>query len=171
MLTCDKESQTQPKRESGGRNQKANARIPIARRLMLDKEIDATEYREIKEEKEGEIVNLERKIKALTTSDSDRKEQNSFCFDLLQNLPKYFAAADYLPDNKYPVLYFRKNSFFQKYRTIMFRNIVSLIFKLGRLTKEEDKRKAPKIRSFSLWCPTLENYRTNSRKSCSSCIR
>lgn len=41
---------------------------------MIEKEIDATEYKEIKAEYEGEIAKLERKIEELTTMDSDLKE-------------------------------------------------------------------------------------------------
>ena len=45
---------------------------------MLDKEIEASEQREIKDEYEKEIEKLERKIEELTTLDSDLKEQISF---------------------------------------------------------------------------------------------
>src|SRR5829696_7534016 len=61
---------------------------------MLDKEIDATEYKAIKSEYESEIGKMDRKIDKLSTLDSDLKEQVSFCCDLLQNLPKYFVPAD-----------------------------------------------------------------------------
>ncbi len=45
---------------------------------MLDKEIDANEYWEIKEDYEGEIVKQERKIEKMSTLDSDCKEKLVF---------------------------------------------------------------------------------------------
>lgn len=61
---------------------------------MLDTEIDATEYREIMYEYEGETVKIEREIEKTSALDSDLSEQIGFCCDLLQNLPKYFVEAD-----------------------------------------------------------------------------
>ncbi len=45
---------------------------------MLDNRIDANEYGEIKEDFEGEIVKLERKIDKMSTLDSDCKEKLVF---------------------------------------------------------------------------------------------
>lgn len=125
--------------------EKSKSRITNARRLMLDKEIDASEYREIKDEYEGETLKLERKIEEISSLDSDLKEQISFCCDLLQNLPKYFVAADLQAKQQIlgsilsEKLVFGENS----YRTIKLRKVISLI------------------------CRPVNNYRGNENKESS----
>jgi site-specific DNA recombinase len=111
---------------------------------MLDKEIDATEYKEIKAEYEGEITKLERKIDELTTLDSDLKEQISFCCDLLQNLPKYFIAADLTAKQQILGSILTEKLIFSnnQYRTIKFRNIVSLICRPGKDYRGSTKKES-----------------------------
>lgn len=124
--------------------EKAKNRITSARRLMLDKEIDAAEYREIKEEYEGEIVKLERKIDEISTLDSDLKEQISFCCDLMENLPKYFVAADLQAKQQIlgsilsEKLVFEENS----YRTIKLRKVISLICRPDKDYKGRGNKKS-----------------------------
>ena len=110
---------------------------------MLDKEIEPGEYREMKNEQEEEIAKLERKLVELETMDSDLSDQIHFCCDFLENLPKYYQEADLKAKQQIlgsilaEKLAFEENS----YRTIKFREIVSLIcrprnrFRNGR--KEE----------------------------------
>lgn len=93
-LRLSKSDKQDQKLKLGTEIEKAKARIANARRLLLDKEIEAAEYKQIKTEHEGEITKLERKIEELTTLDSDLKEHIAFCCELLQNLPQYFTAAD-----------------------------------------------------------------------------
>jgi site-specific DNA recombinase len=109
--------------------EKAKGRITNARKLMLDKEIDANEYREIKEEYEGEIVKIEREIEKISTLDSDLKEQISFCCDLLENLPKYFMKADLIAKQQILGSILAEKLVFEEktYRTIKLKDIVSLI--------------------------------------------
>ena len=128
-LRLSKSDKVQQKEKVGQEIEKAKGRITNARRLMLDKEIDATEYKEIKFEYEEEIGKLERKIEDLSTLDSDLKDQISFCCDLLQNLPKYFVAADLTAKQQILGSIFSEKLVFGEtsYRTIKFRNIVSLI--------------------------------------------
>jgi hypothetical protein len=58
--------------------------------LLLDKEIDPAEYKEIKNEYEDEIGKLEREIEQVGKLDCDLKDQINFCCDLIENLPKYY---------------------------------------------------------------------------------
>ena len=131
--------------------EKAKSRIANARRLMLDKEIEATEYKEIKTEYEGEIEKLERKIDELTTLDSDLKEHIAFCCDLLEGLPKYFTAADLTGKQQIlgsilsEKLVFSENG----YRTIKFRKVVSLICRRGKDYKVDRKKESPENSELS----------------------
>jgi site-specific DNA recombinase len=109
--------------------ERAKSRIANARRLMLDKEIDASEYKEIKGEYEEEIGKLERKIGEISTMDSNLLDQVNFCCDLVKNLPKYFMEADLQGKQQIlgsilaEKLVFENNS----YRTIPFRKVITLI--------------------------------------------
>ena len=114
--------------------EKSKSRITNARRLMLDKEIDASEYREIKNEYEEEIGKLERKIEEISTMDSDLLEQVNFCCDLVTNLPKYFMEADLQAKQQIlgsilaEKLVFDDNS----YRTIPYRKVIERICRPGK---------------------------------------
>lgn len=114
--------------------EKAKGRITNARRLMLDKEIDATEYREIKDEYEEEIIKIEREIEKISTLDSDLREQIGFCCDLLQNLPKYFMEADLIAKQQILGSILAEKLVFEEnqYRTIKLKGIVSLICRPGK---------------------------------------
>ena len=124
--------------------EKAKSRIASARRLMLDKEIDASEYREIKEEYEAEIVKMERKIEDMSTLDSDLKEQINFCCDLLQNLPKYYTVSDLTAKQQIlgsileEKLVFENNS----YRTLKLKKVVSLLCRRGKDYKRNENKKS-----------------------------
>jgi site-specific DNA recombinase len=114
--------------------EKAKSRIANARRLMLDKEIDASEYKEIKNEYEEEIGKLEREMEGLSTMDSDLLEQVNFCCDLVTNLPKYFTRADLQAKQQIlgsilaEKLVFDDNS----YRTIPYRKVIDRICRPGK---------------------------------------
>jgi hypothetical protein len=111
---------------------------------MLDKEIDANEYREIKEEYEGEIGKLEREIEKMSTLDSDLKDQIMFCCDFLEKLPKYFTDGDLTAKQQIlgsilaEKLVFDEN----KYRTIKLKSIVSLICRPGKDFKGSRNKKS-----------------------------
>lgn len=143
-LRLSKSDKLQQKARLGEEIEKAKARITNARRLMLDKEIDAAEYKEIKTEYEGEIKKLERKIEEITTLDSDLKEHISFCCELLQNLPKYFSAADLTAKQQILGSILSEKLVFSdnQYRTIKFRNVISLISRRGKDSKGGVKKES-----------------------------
>jgi site-specific DNA recombinase len=134
---------------------KAKGRITTARRLMLDKEIDSNEYREIKEEYEGEIVKLEREIEKISTMDSELKEHISFCCELLENLPKYFVEADLTAKQQILGSILKEKLVFEKncYRTIKFREIVSLICRPGKDFKGKANKKSSENSELSNLVP------------------
>jgi site-specific DNA recombinase len=154
-LRLSKSDKVQQKEKLGQEIEKAKGRVTHARRLMLDKDIDATEYKEIKSEYEGEIEKLERKIDELSTLDSDLKEQISFCCDLLQNLPKYFVAADLIAKQQILGSIFSEKLVFGEtsYRTIKFRNIVSLICRPSKDYKGRGNKKSSENSELSTLVP------------------
>lgn len=111
---------------------------------MLDKEISPMGYKEIKLEYEGEITKLERKIDELTTLDSDLKEHVSFCFELMENLPKYFVTADLTAKQQILGSILSEKLVFgeKSYRTIKFRKVVSLICRRGKDCGGKDNKKS-----------------------------
>lgn len=152
LSKSDKQGQ---KAKLGAEIEKAKSRITNARRLMLDKEIEANEYREIKDEYEAEIEKLERKIEELSTLDSDLKEHIAFCCEFLEKLPKYFTAADLTAKQQIlgsilaEKLVFDENS----YRTIKFRKVVSLICRPGKDYKGGRKKESPENSELSSLVP------------------
>ncbi len=135
--------------------EKAKGRVANARRLMLDKEIDATEYREIKDEYEGEIVKIEREIEKISTLDSDLREQIGFCCDLLGNLPKYFVEADLQAKQQILGSILAEKLVFEEnqYRTIKLKGIVSLICRPGKDFKGSKNKKSSENSELSNLVP------------------
>ena len=135
--------------------EKAKARIANARSLMLDKEIDATEYKEIMAEYEGEITKLERNIEELTTLDSNLKEHIAFCCELFQNLPKYFVAVDLMAKQQIIGSILQEKLVFSEnqYRTIKFRNVISLICRPGKDYRGGRKKESPENSELSTLVP------------------
>lgn len=64
-------------------------RINNAGQLMLDEQLDAKDYREIKEEYERKIRKLEARIKEMTFMNSNLKEHLDFFGELCPNSSKH----------------------------------------------------------------------------------
>ncbi len=94
---------------------------------------------------------MEPKIEGITTTDSDLKEQISFCFELSEGLPKYFTAADFAPKRQILDSIFSEKLVFGKksYRTVKFRKLVSLICRPGKDYKEGRKKESPEFSELS----------------------
>lgn len=69
-------------------------RISNERQLMLDGQLDAQEYREIKNEYEGQLRKLEAKITDIGMVDSDLKDKLIFCRQVLVNLSECYDEVD-----------------------------------------------------------------------------
>lgn len=70
--------------------EKSRERLGNARQLMLDKDIDAQEYREVKEEYEAKIRRIENQIRDMEVMNSSMSEQLQFSIQLLPNLARYY---------------------------------------------------------------------------------
>ena len=74
--------------------QKQNTRLKNARELMLDGELSAKEYKEMKVEIEEELRALTRLQYQLTLTDENLSEQIDFCVALLSNIDQIYNVAD-----------------------------------------------------------------------------
>ena len=121
---------------------------------MLDIEIDATEYKEIKTEYEAEIEKLERKIDELTMLDSHLKEHISFAVNCLGISEIFYCSGPYGQTTNFGFNTFRKTRFSESsYRTIKFRNIVSLICRPSKDYKRGRKKKSSENSELSNLVP------------------
>jgi|GEM_PF-5994407 len=111
---------------------------------MLDNEIEASEYKEIKTENEDEIERLERKDEELSTLDSNLREQIAFCCEFLQRLPGYFTAADLTAKQQILNSILQEKLVFEgkAYRTVKFKSIVALISRPGKDFKGGGNKKS-----------------------------
>jgi DNA invertase Pin-like site-specific DNA recombinase len=69
-------------------------RINSAQQLMLDRQLDAQEYREIKNEYDRQLRKLEARITNIDALDSDLKDKLIFCRQVLVSLPECYEEAD-----------------------------------------------------------------------------
>ena len=73
---------------------KYSDRISNARRLMLDGEIESSDYKEIKEEYEPKIHELSQKIKDYQSADLNLNEYLEFYFSLAKTLDRHYLQMD-----------------------------------------------------------------------------
>jgi site-specific DNA recombinase len=74
--------------------EKQNTRLKNARSLMLDGELTAQEYKEMKIEIEDLIKSLSRQQSQLKVTDENLTEQIDFCVALLSNIDQIYDVAD-----------------------------------------------------------------------------
>ena len=105
---------------------------------------------------------MEREIEKISTLDSDLKEQIIFCCDLLQNLPKYFMAADLIAKQQILGSILAEKMVFQENsdRTIKFRSIISLVCRPRKDYKEKEIKKLRKFGAFQ--CGAQDWNRTST---------
>jgi DNA invertase Pin-like site-specific DNA recombinase len=130
---------------------KHRLRIANAQQLMLDGELSAADYREIKSRYEQEIEQLERKKKGVSQVDDNLVEYASATAELLRNLPTYYKKAT-LPVKQKLVgsicsgkLVFNEND----YQTMEFNDIIQGICKLGEHFDGLEKGQASDFGSLS----------------------
>jgi site-specific DNA recombinase len=127
---------------------KLNQRLSNARVLMLDGEISATEYKEIKIEIENRIANLTRELTKLSSNvlHLDNKINNSV--HLLSNLQNFYIQKDTATKQRiigsiFPEKLIYENS---EVRTAKMNKVVSLIFNestgLGENKKGQNTKKS-----------------------------
>ena len=122
---------------------------------MLDAELTAAEYKDIRNTLAPEIDLLDRKKVALLTSEDDYQQYLDKGIPMLQNIDKHWLAADlngkqHIVGSIFPQkLVFEKNS----YRTIGENPVLALIAATGAGFGVSQKRKGQHFADLSTWVP------------------
>ncbi len=123
--------------------EKNRQRIANAQQLMVDGELNAADYREIKIRYETIIQKLEREMNGISRVDKNMVEYLSAAVDILRNLPFYFKNASLPVQQKIVGSIFMNKLVFEENecRTPQYNEVIELICGLdaasGRLKKEQ----------------------------------
>ncbi len=120
---------------------KNRLRIANAHQLMLDGELSATDYREVKNRYEPVIEQMERKKQGISQADTNLMEYVTETADLLQNLSKCYDKSSLAVKQKViGSIYIGKLIFEEnEYRTIELNEVIAQIRKL-RADYEQQKK-------------------------------
>ena len=131
--------------------EKNRLRIKNAQQLMLDGELNAADYREIKNRYEPEIKKLESKLIQIRQQDTNLFEYVTDATELLENLPKYYAGAALAIKQQIIGSIYPEKLVFENYgyRTTNVNEAVTLICMTGKGSKGTKKGMASKIGSQS----------------------
>lgn len=132
---------------------KNRLRITNAQQLMLDGELSATDYREVKNRYEPIIGEMERKKRELSQVDTKLMEYVKGAADVLRNLSRYYDKATLAVKQKIiGSIYIGKLIFEEnKFRTIEINEVVARIRKLVAGSDVSKKRLAFFSESQSDW--------------------
>ena len=131
--------------------EKNRLRIHNTRQLMLDGELSATDYKEIKNRYEPEIEKQVSRQLLAREQDSNLLEHVNNAAGLLQNLTEYYTSAA-LPVKQKLIgsIYPEKLIYEDKaYRTNTINEVITLISRTGETSKENKKRQALNYGSLS----------------------
>ena len=125
--------------------EKCKTRISNARQLMLDGELEAKEYKAIRDEYEYKARKLEAQIAEMTLMDSELKNQLEFCRELLPNLTKYYATADLRAKQEIIGSIYPGKLVFEgkKYRTLRVNEVVLWMCRPGAGFSDSTNEKCP----------------------------
>lgn len=123
---------------------KNRLRIANAQQLMLDGELSATDYREVKSRYEPAIEQLERKKLGISQVDANLMEYVRETADLLRNLPKYYEQSSLSVKQKLIGSIYTGKLIFEEneYRTTELNEVIVQIRKLGADAEQIKKRLA-----------------------------
>lgn len=126
---------------------KVKERLYAAQTMMLDREIDPAEFREIKNRLDPEINNLERKINSAGNKSDDYGQYINGGIDLIRNMSGFFANADLQAKQQLIGSIFPEKLIFENntYRTTQFLTSFNRILALGAAIGVEKKRTDTKI--------------------------
>lgn len=133
-------------------------RIDHAQKLMLDGQLDITEYRTIKQKFEAVIKQLEAEIKPQVSTTRDYKQYLDFGFNLLQNIDRVYVSGNtQLKSQILSSILAEKLVFEEKtYRTLVYNEALSLILNTSKaLDKNKKGQTAGKSNLSSLVAPSL----------------
>ncbi|MEI9909745.1 MAG: recombinase family protein [Bacteroidota bacterium] len=114
--------------------EKCNERLRYARQLRLDKEIDAKEYQETRDEYEVRIRKAEKEISEIRFMEKELGKQLEFCTGLISNLLKHYDTVDIQEKQQIIGSIYPEKLVFdgKSYRTIRINEVVSLDMQSGQ---------------------------------------
>ncbi|HEX7904872.1 MAG TPA: recombinase family protein [Chitinophagaceae bacterium] len=129
---------------------KNRERIDNAETIMLDKQMDMTEYRSMKNKYEAVIKTLEEQLKEATPKTSGYKQYLDFGFNLLQNVDRVYVSGNTILKNQILCSIFAEKLVYEeeKYRTPVYHEDLSLI--LNDVRHLEGNKKGQSQRSLTL---------------------
>ncbi len=162
-LILEKELKKSSKENTGDKQKviaeikKNQERIENAQKLMLDGQLDITEYRSIKQKFEVVIRELEAEMKPQVSNTKDYKQYLDFGFNLLQNIDRVYVSGNtqlksqILSSILAEKLVFEENS----YRTLVYHEALALILNTSKaLDKNKKGQTAGNSNLSSLVAPT-----------------
>lgn len=132
--------------------EKNKQRLENAKILMLDGEIDPTEYKEMKIKLEEETNKLLAEENKLSQGNEDHGKKIDTCLELLQNIDRFFNAGDVTVKQRIVSSIFPEKLVFEnkQYRTPRLNEAVLQIFRNGGLFKGNKKGKEVHFNNPSL---------------------
>lgn len=114
--------------------EKNRTRIDNAQQLMLDGQLDAKDYKQIKERYETEITKLSRKIEQLSSSSGEFKEYCNFGYAFLPNLYQHYVSASTPIKQKIISSVLSENLIFEnnQYRTKTLNPMIALLCSIDK---------------------------------------
>lgn len=155
---------TKSSKENAGDKQKIIAeinknkeRIDHAQKLMLDGQLDITEYRSIKQKFEAVIKELEAETKPQVSNTKDYKQYLDFGFNLLQNIDGVYVSGNTQVKSQILSSILAEKLVFEEksYRTLVYHKDLALILNTSKaLAKNKKGQTAGKSNLSSLVVPT-----------------
>ncbi|MBA3673338.1 MAG: hypothetical protein H0W75_00005 [Chitinophagaceae bacterium] len=135
--------------------EKQTTRLKNARSLMLDGELTALEYKEMKVDIEENIKALERQQNQLRLTDENLNEHIDFCVALLSNIDKIYDVADISTKQHIIGSVFPEKLIFEnnKCRTTKIEDAVALLCLNSEGLSENQKKKHPINKVLSVEVP------------------
>ncbi len=120
---------------------KNQERIDNAQKLMLDGQLDITEYRSIKQKYETFIKELEAEMKPQLSNTKDYKQYLDFGFNLLQNIDGVYVSGNTQLKSQILSSIFAEKLVFQEktYRTLVYHEALGLILNTGKALAKNKK--------------------------------
>lgn len=162
-LILEKELKKSSKENTGDKQKviaeikKNQERIDNAQKLMLDGQLDITEYRSIKQKFEAVIKEMEAEMKPQVSNTKDYKQYLDFGFSLLQNIDGMYVSGNTQIKSQILSSIFAEKLVFQEksYRTLVYHEALALILNTSKaLVKNKKGQTASKSNLSSLVVPT-----------------
>lgn len=136
--------------------EKNQQRIQNAQQLMLDWQLEPSDYRDIKNRFEKTVMELEKKKREISSLDFNLSEYMTSALEIVENLPKYFTRADLKAKQQLIGSVCPEKLIFENksYRTNRVNEVLALICSADKGFNGSKKRLAPVFGSQSNLVPT-----------------